>query len=315
MRILAIGEPLVEFTARSDAPSTFDRRLGGDTLNTAIYLARLMGPGAVGYLTGLGDDAMSRWLIAEAEAEEVGMAQVVLRPGGRPGLSFISTDAAGERSFLYWREHAPFRSLFCDAGQAPLAALEQAGTLFLSAITLAVLQEDGRARLMDALARRRKAGARIVFDTNYRPALWPNAKTAGRVIARAAGIATLVLPSMDDMGGCFGTAAPAEAMALLMRLTEAEIVLTTGGAAVLRRAAGETEVQAHALPPAVAARDTTGAGDSFNAAYLAARLAGLAPHPAILAAARLAAVVVQHPGAIIPRHAMPGDLPGLRVAS
>jgi len=315
MRILAIGEPLVEFTARSDAPSTFDRRLGGDTLNTAIYLARLMGPGAVGYLTGLGDDAMSRWLIAEAEAEEVGMAQVVLRPGGRPGLSFISTDAAGERSFLYWREHAPFRSLFCDAAQAPLAALEQAGTLFLSAITLAVLHEDGRARLMDALARRRKAGARIVFDTNYRRALWPDAKTAGRVIARAAGIATLVLPSMDDMAGCFGTAAPAEAMALLMRLTEAEIVLTTGGAAVLRRAAGETEVQTHALPPAVAARDTTGAGDSFNAAYLAARLAGLAPHPAILAAARLAAVVVQHPGAIIPRHAMPGDLPGLPVAS
>lgn len=315
MRILAIGEPLVEFTARPDAPSTFDRRLGGDTLNTAIYLARLMGPGAVGYLTGLGDDAMSRWLIAEAEAEDVGMAPVVLRPGGRPGLSFISTDAAGERSFLYWREHAPFRSLFCDAGQAPLAALEQAGTLFLSAITLAVLHEDGRARLIDALARRRKAGARIVFDTNYRPALWPDAKTAGRVIAQAAGIATLVLPSMDDMAACFGTAALAEAMALLMRLTEAEIILTTGGAAVLRRAAGETEVQTHALPPAIVARDTTGAGDSFNAAYLAARLAGLAPQPAILAAARLAAVVVQHPGAIIPRHAMPGDLPAFGVAS
>ena len=59
------------------------------------------------------------------------------------------------------------------------------------------------------------------------------------------------------------------------------------------------------LPPRRAAVDTTGAGDSFNAGWLAARRAGAAPADAIARAAALAAQVVLHPGAILPRHAMP----------
>ena len=54
--------------------------------------------------------------------------------------------------------------------------------------------------------------------------------------------------------------------------------------------------------------DTTAAGDSFAAAYIAARLAGAEPVEAARAGHRLAGVVVCHPGAIIPRAAMP---PGL----
>ena len=51
--------------------------------------------------------------------------------------------------------------------------------------------------------------------------------------------------------------------------------------------------------------DTTGAGDSFNAAYLAARMAGEPVSAALAKARRLAAVVVAHRGAIIPKSAMP----------
>ncbi|WP_084627895.1 PfkB family carbohydrate kinase [Elstera litoralis] len=51
--------------------------------------------------------------------------------------------------------------------------------------------------------------------------------------------------------------------------------------------------------------DTTAAGDSFAAGYLAARLGGASVHAAALAAHRLASIVIQHPGAIIPKAAMP----------
>ena len=150
MRILSIGEPLIEFTARPDAPSTFDRRAGGDTLNTAIYLARLTAPGTVGYLSCLGDDPHSRWLRAQIEAEGIDAGPMTEEAGRRPGLSFISTDAAGERSFAYWRDQSPFRDMF--RGGANLTALDGAETLFLSAITLAVLKPNGREALLKALA-------------------------------------------------------------------------------------------------------------------------------------------------------------------
>ena len=51
----------------------------------------------------------------------------------------------------------------------------------------------------------------------------------------------------------------------------------------------------------VKAVDTTGAGDSFNAAYLAARLQGVTPDFALAAGQQLAAKVVQHRGALLPR--------------
>ncbi|MGO4853681.1 sugar kinase [Phaeovulum sp. W22_SRMD_FR3] len=303
MRYLSIGEPLAEFTAQRETPSRFDRRAGGDTLNTAIYLARLSGAGQVGYLSCLGDDPQSQWL-REAIAEEgIDTAALAERKGGRPGLSFISTDAQGERSFTYWRDQAPFRQHFDDP--AALGALERADCLILSAVTLAVLHPTGRENLLGALERRRAQGAQVAFDTNYRPVLWPDAAAARDVMDRMAAIATMILPSLDDLAACYGTTSPQAALERLMAVSTAEIVLTTGGGDVLHRAAGSAQGERYKLPPAVAAHDTTGAGDSFNAGWLVARARGLSVAESITAAARLATVVVCHPGAIIPQDAMP----------
>ena len=303
MHYLSIGEPLAEFTAHREAPSRFDRRAGGDTLNTAIYLARLSGAGQVGYLSCLGDDPQSLWLRDAIAAEGIDTSALGVRRGGRPGLCFVSTDAQGERSFTYWRDQAPFRQHFDDS--SALAVLDGAKSLFLSAVTLAVLHPEGRENLLAALQRRRDQGAEVVFDTNFRPVLWPDPVAARALMARMAGIASLILPSLDDLLACYGTMPPEAAMAQLMAVSDAEIVLTTGGGTVLHRVAGAAAVTEHALPPAVAALDTTGAGDSFNAGWLVARARGQSVAQSIAAAARLAATVVCHPGAVIPQEAMP----------
>lgn len=306
MDFLCIGEPLIEFTSAPDAPSRFDRRAGGDTLNTAVYLARLSAPGSVGYLSRLGDDAMSGFLRGTL-AEEGITDFCATEAGGRPGLSFITTDAEGERSFTYWRGQSPARRLFSSPDEVGL--LDRAETLVVSGVTLAMLLPEGRAKLLGALQDRRDQGARIVLDTNYRPALWPDAATARDVIGRAARLATLILPSLDDMAACFDASDADGGMRFLIGLTQAEIVLTTGGDAVLHRAAGAPSYDCWPLPPRRMARDTTGAGDSFNAGWLAARHAGCGVGDAIARAARLAAEVVAHPGAILPRDAMPATTP------
>jgi len=91
---------------------------------------------------------------------------------------------------------------------------------------------------------------------------------------------------------------------LLARIPGGEVVLRLAEPRSIVRIGGATHAIA-AAPLSAPVVDTTAAGDSFSAAYVAARLAGAEPVDAARAGHRLAGVVVCHPGAIIPRSAMP----------
>lgn len=308
MDILTIGEPLSEFSSEPTAPSSFLRKPGGDTLNAAIYLARLRPDLRIGYLSRLGDDWMSDWMRSEIASEGVDVSAIVTEPGGRPGLSFIQTAPDGERAFLYWRDRSPARRMFADDDAPELATLKRPRLILFSAVLLAVLPDAARARLLAGLQVARERGAEIAFDPNYRPTLWRDHAKAVRWVRRALEVCDVFLPSFDDARALFPDGDTAEDVLreIIKAMPRGEIVLTTGGGDVLHRLS-DMAIRRTALPPPVAARDTTAAGDSFDAAFLAARMAGAGPEEAILAGARLAAVVVQHPGAIIPRHAMPKE--------
>jgi 2-dehydro-3-deoxygluconokinase len=106
IRVAAIGECMVELQERPDGGIT--QSFGGDTFNTAAYMARLgEGLGAfVDYVSAIGDDPFSEDMATFWRAQGVGDRLVLRRPGRRPGLYFIKTDAAGERRFFYWRGEA-----------------------------------------------------------------------------------------------------------------------------------------------------------------------------------------------------------------
>ncbi|MGH6816896.1 MAG: PfkB family carbohydrate kinase, partial [Hyphomicrobiaceae bacterium] len=170
-----IGECMIELSDLGEGRLL--RAYGGDTLNTAVYLARL--GVAVDYVTALGDDAWSDEMIAGWQAEGVGTGPVLRLPGRLPGLYVIQTGARGERRFFYWRDSAAARSLFA-VSQTPQLAAALAGydLVYLSGVTLSLYGEAGRARLMDALDGVRERGGRIAFDTNFRPRGWPDRATA-----------------------------------------------------------------------------------------------------------------------------------------
>ena len=299
-RMVCIGECMVELSERADG--TIGRAFGGDTLNTALYLARLGVP--VDYATVLGDDPFSDEMVAAWRKEGIG-TDLVLRLRGRlPGLYLIRTDAAGERTFFHWRDSAPVRDLFAAPGLATVTdAVMQAGLIYVSGITLSLFAGAARETLFALLRQARDAGARIAFDTNYRARGWPDPVAARQAYEQAFSLSDIVLAGVEDLAPVFGFADPHDAMALLRAAGVAEALIKLADPAChVMNADGDDLVIAD---PVAAVVDTTAAGDSFAAGYLAARAAGRHPIDAARAGHRLAGVVIGHRGAIIPLASMP----------
>lgn len=296
--VACIGECMVEL--RQAPGGLYSRGFGGDTLNTAVYLARL--GVATDYITALGDDTLSDGMIAGWQTEGVGTAKVARLRGRLPGVYMIETDARGERKFFHWRESAAARQLMdLPETDAILQSLAGYDIVYLSAITLSIYDEAGRARLFAALEEIRRRGVRVAFDTNFRARGWPDLDIARRVFGEAFATADISLASTEDLLPLW----PGESNeTLLARVTSPEAVLKLAEPGSIVRASGAMhEVRAAPLTRPVV--DTTAAGDSFAAAYLAARLDGADPVAAAGAGHGLASVVVCYPGAIIPRSAMP----------
>lgn len=300
-QVACIGECMIELKQAGNG--LFSRGYGGDTLNTAVYLARL--GATVDYITALGDDPLSDEMVAGWAAEGVGTRRVLRLRGKLAGLYLIETDDKGERRFFHWRDSAAARSLM-DVPETDdiLNSLAGYDVVYLSAITLSLYGDKGRERLFAALKRAQASGARFVFDTNFRARGWPDLDIARHVFRQAFETADIVLASTEDLLPLY----PRESNeALLRRIPGDEVVLKLSEPASILRLSGVPHpIKAEPVTGAVV--DTTAAGDSFAAAYVAARLAGADPLDAARAGHRLAGVVVCHPGAIIPKAAMPSGV-------
>jgi 2-dehydro-3-deoxygluconokinase len=199
MRVASIGECMVEFSAATDG--LFARGFGGDTLNTALYLARL---GVnTSYVTALGDDPLSDAMLAAWKIEGIKTDEVLCLPGRLPGLYMIERDVRGERSFLYWRDRAPAREFFDRADDAALERLSRFDWLYLSGISLSLYGEAGRARLTELLEAVRRNGGRVAFDGNYRPHGWGDTATARRAFNDILPLTDLALPTLEDEQALF----------------------------------------------------------------------------------------------------------------
>ena len=300
-RIACIGECMIELSQLDLAGGHARVGFAGDTFNTAVYLARLR-PGAVSYVTNLGTDAFSARMLETLAAEGIDGRLIGRHATRLPGLYSIEVDATGERSFRYWRESSAARTLFSGTG-ASLDDLARFDTIYLSGITLAILPEGVRAALTERLGALRDAGHAIAFDSNYRPRLWPDADTARAAFNRMWQACSLALPSFDDEAALYPGVTPGAVLDRISAAGATEIVLKNGAAGPMIRAGG-ADLQL-ALPRAARVVDSTGAGDSFNAGYLAARFSGAAPAEAAAAGHALACRVIEHHGAVIPRAAMP----------
>ncbi|SIQ90752.1 2-keto-3-deoxygluconate kinase [Paracoccus thiocyanatus] len=295
--ILSIGEAMVELSP-SGQDGLWRLGIAGDTLNTAWYLRRLLpADWRVAYCSRVGLGEFSQQMVDFLTAEGIDAAHVT-RDGQREIALYAISLKDGERSFSYWRDSSAARGL-ADDPAALEAALDGAGIAYLSGITLAILPPAGRARLIQALKAARQAGTQVVFDPNLRPRLWPDLDTMRQQIQAAAAVSDLLLPSFDDERDHFGDADPQATVARYLACGAGQVVVKAGGDPVIYggcQGAGLVKDLPREIPV-----DTTAAGDSFNAGYLAARLQGQDIPAAIRSGHELGRKVIRHRGALVPQ--------------
>lgn len=302
LHIAVIGEAMLELSGAGETVvlgETVRLGQGGDTLNTAIGLARQNY--RVDYITALGTDAWSDAMVAAWRDEGLGTEHVLRHPDRRPGLYAIRTDTAGERSFDYWRDQSAARDMFNLPGiAAGLAAAGQADWLYLSGITLSILTKDDRKRLI-ALARDvRAGGGKVAFDPNYRPAGWPGPDAAQAAFDAFAAVTDVALPTRSDEDLLHPDLETAGHLARWQALGVETVILKDGPAGCHAASGGASPTHIPAFPPQRVV-DTTGAGDAFNAGLLGALASGTLLETALGAACRRASHAIAHHGAIPPR--------------
>lgn len=291
---LSIGECMVEMAPTASG----DYHLGfaGDTLNAAWYAKRTFGPDwDIAYFTAVGQDAVSQRMTDFIRDAGIRTDLIRTLPDRTVGLYLIQLDN-GERSFAYWRSDSAARRLATDVGQLK-SALAAANLIFFSGITLAILSPADRTTLLEAIAEARESGATVAFDPNLRPRLWENADTMRNAVMAAAGVSDILLPSFDDEAAAFGDAAP-EDTAKRYGSTGTRLVVVKNGAGEMLAAEGDW-VSRYTPGPVSEVIDTTAAGDSFNAGFLASYLSAADLVPAMAAGAALAARVIVQRGALV----------------
>jgi 2-dehydro-3-deoxygluconokinase len=307
-KVASIGECMIEL--RHHGETRLDLAYGGDTLNFAVYLARLTRGRGVGvdYVTALGDDVYSDAMLAMWRAEGIGCDLVARLPGRLPGLYTIRTDQHGERTFTYWRSASAARDMLRGERARDIPdRLAGHDLLYLSGITLSILDPSQRGTLMELADAIRERGGRVAFDSNFRPAGWPDRDEARVAFDGMLRRVDIALPTLDDDQALFGLCDAEACARRLHDLGVGEVVVKLGRLGCflsLQRRTARVPAE-----PVARVVDSTAAGDSFNAGYLAARLAGIEPEVAAEQGNRIAGRVIAHPGAVIPVAAMTDLMP------
>lgn len=317
--IVAIGEVMVELAPFPiDTPEAVNEisaatgrdimalSFAGDTYNTSVYMSRL--GVQTDYLTNLGEDIYSQQIVQRMINENIGTGMIQCLASRSPGLYIIRNTPDGEREFFYWRNEAPARELFSttENSEALFQKLKQCDCVYLSGITLAIIGNQSRQNLLLVLEKLRSAGVTIAFDSNYRPRLWRDQQEAQNAMLQIMQHTDIALLTLDDelllwgdatIDGCKQRYATCNLRELILKRGAEDVVIMTSNARV------------HIpVPPVAGVIDTTGAGDTFNAGYLAARLHHKSVEDAARQGIRCAGIVIRHRGAVIEKFVFDKEL-------
>ncbi|MBV7409120.1 carbohydrate kinase [Maritimibacter sp. DP1N21-5] len=291
--ILCAGEALIDMLPRETTAGepAFAPYAGGAVFNTAIALGRLGQP--TGFLTGLSSDLFGKVLGDTLTAADVD-ARFAIRSDRPTTLAFVTlTD--GHATYAFYDENTAGR-MIAPEDLPPLP--DTVSALFLGGISLAV---EPCAAAYEALLEREGASRVTMIDPNIRPGFIRDEARFRARMDRMLAAADIVKISDEDLAWLGFD------VAMLLANGPKVVCITEGAKGVT---AHTTAGQVHVAATRVTVVDTVGAGDTFNAGFLAglsqdglltrSALAGIDPMalvPALDLGARAAAVTVSRAGA------------------
>ena len=299
-KIALLGECMIEL--QDNDSDTVLRKFAGDTLNTSVYLSRLSDASSheIAYVTALGVDRFSAQMCDYVKNEGINTDLIQRSETYLPGIYYVDLDDSGERQFFYWRNQSAAKHMLSSPGwEVLLDKLLAYDLLYFSGISLAILEDDGRDRLIEFLPRFKKAGGKIVFDNNYRPKLWTDTAKAQHFYHLCLEQTNLALLTADDDLALWQD----EDLESLIKRNQQyqidELVIKRGAEpCLIIQGESRKEVAAVLVENVV---DTNAAGDSFSAGYLSGWINGLKPEICAKQGHYTASQVIQYKGAIIPR--------------
>ncbi len=263
--VLALGELLIDFVATERGGSlgdvtTFVRAPGGAPANVAVGVARL--GVRSGFIGKVGDDPFGHHLADVLRAEGVDVSQLRFDDEARTALAFVSLSVTGDRDFMFYRH--PSADMRHRPDEIDEAALAAARILHVGSIS--TIAEPAASATRHALRVAHDAGLLVSYDPNLRLPLWPSAAAAKAGIRSLWGDADVIKIADDELR--FLTGGDDLAAARSLWTPRLRLLLVTRGEQGVSYLLGGRE--GHLPGFRVEVADTTGAGDAFTAAVLAA---------------------------------------------
>lgn len=303
-KLAIIGECMIELNG--EPFGSMWQTYGGDTLNTATYLARTTPQNAVEicYVSAMGKDKLSQSMISHWQTDGINTALVLRDETRQPGLYLIQLNAQGERTFLYWRNQSAARHLLQHNDYPKiLRQLKSMDMIYLSGISLAILPDNDRIALIHQLSDLAKQGVEIAFDSNYRSALWESLQKTQEIYTALLPIISVALVTFDDEQAIWGDVDEQSAIKRLKQAGVKTVVVKSGKGGAIFNSFNNVEQQVPTVPVENVV-DTTSAGDAFNAGFLNGYLQNKSLDICCQQGNQVAGVVIQHKGAIIEKSAM-----------
>jgi 2-dehydro-3-deoxygluconokinase len=263
MSVLTVGETMALLDPVDDGEIEvgvrFTLRIAGAESNFGIALARLGVP--VTWVSRVGADPFGDVVVGTLAEEGLDVRYVKRDPAAPTGV-FFKQRSGGKSRVLYYRKGSAATRL--APGDVPGAALDNAALVHLTGITMA-LSDTARTLVVETAQRAHERGVTVVFDPNWRPALWESPAEASTAHAAVLPYVDWYLCGLDEGNVLFETESADELVAAVHGAGAGDAAVRVGARGALVREGSLL----HEVPPArvEAVRDEIGAGDGFAAGF------------------------------------------------